>query len=131
MMRKFFAGLAVMIFGVLLYSIPASAAGLQGYWRGGGFAQPYDGARERIRCRITYRKVSRTRYSGTARCSAVSLGAITQSISLRKVGKRTYRGSFYNAQYNVSGSFTVTVKGRRQYVTLRSNRGYARLTLRK
>src|SRR6516225_11664008 len=86
------------------------AAGLEGSWSGGGSVSFASGARERARCRAHYRRRSSTTYALTATCATPS-GRATQSASVRQVGGNSYQGSFYNSEYNVSGSIHVVVRG--------------------
>ncbi len=132
MMRNFYAGLAALLLvAAPLLSVPAHAASLKGVWTGGGYVTPNSGARERAKCRVTYRAKGGNRYTAIARCATASLGGITQTAALRRIKKDTYAGKFYNAQYGVSGSIYVKVKGTRQSMSLRSANGRARLSLRK
>jgi hypothetical protein len=50
---------------------------------------------------------------------------------LRQVGAHTYRGSFHNSEYGVSGAISVVVSGNRQTVHLNSEAGTGRLELRR
>jgi hypothetical protein len=61
---------------------------------------------------------------------ATPSGSVEQSASLRRVGPNSFAGSFFNQQFNVSGSIHITVHGNTQTVSLRSSSGSATLTLR-
>ena len=131
-MRIFYAGLAALVLAAApLVATPSHAVSLKGVWQGGGYVTPSSGARERAKCRVIYRAKGKNRYTAVAQCATASLGGITQTAALRKIKKNTYAGSFYNAQYGVSGSIYVKVKGSRQSLSLRSPNGRARLSLRK
>lgn len=65
--------------------------------------------------------------SGT--CATPS-GSVSQSAQLRRVGPNSYAGSFFNPEYNASGSIHVTVRGNTQSVRISGGAGSASLTLR-
>jgi hypothetical protein len=102
----------------------AQPASLEGSWSGGGVVSFASGASERARCRAR----SPTTYALTATCATAS-GRATQSASVRQVGGNSYQGSFYNNEYNVSGTIHVTVRGNSQNVHLSSGAGSASLHL--
>jgi hypothetical protein len=106
----------------------AQPANLEGSWSGGGVVSFASGARERARCRAHYSRRSPTTYALTATCATAS-GRATQSASVRQVGGNSYQGSFYNNEYNVSGTIHVTVRGNSQNVHLSSGAGSASLHL--
>ena len=54
---------------------------------------------------------------------------IDQTGSVRKIGRNTYAGDFYNSDYNVRGRIRVTLRGNRQSVALFSDAGSGRLIL--
>jgi hypothetical protein len=130
---------ALKISGVLCALLPASlvipsqarsesAPSLGGSWSGGGVVTYADGRRERASCRAQY-SGGGSSVSLTARCATPS-GSVDQSARLRRTGPNSYSGSFFNPQYNVSGSIHVTVHGNSQSVSLNSGSGSASLTLR-
>ena len=101
---------------------------IAGSWSGGGTVYYASGQRERARCHATYSGGGSTvMMSGT--CATPS-GSASQSARLRKVGANSYSGSFFNSQFNASGSIHVTVHGNTQSVSLHSGAGSASLTLR-
>jgi hypothetical protein len=107
----------------------AQPASLEGSWSGGGVVSFASGASERARCRAHYRRRSPTTYALTATCANTASGRATQSASVRQVGGNSYQGSFYNNEYNVSGTIHVTVRGNSQNVHLSSGAGSASLHL--
>lgn len=127
------AGLAgLMVASALSFTLPSTAeakdGGIAGSWSGGGTVTYSSGQRERARCHANYSgHGSSVMMSGT--CATPS-GSVFQSARLRQVGANSYAGSFFNAQYNTSGSIYVTVHGNTQSVSLRSSGGSASLTLR-
>ncbi len=99
-----------------------------GSWSGGGTVVYASGQRERAHCNASYSGGGSTVVmSGT--CATPS-GSASQSARLRRVGANSYSGSFFNSQFNTSGSIYVTVHGNTQSVSLRSGGGSASLTLR-
>jgi hypothetical protein len=108
----------------------AEAQSLEGSWRGGGSVAFASGQHERATCRAHYSRASATAYTVTATCATPS-GRATQTATLRKVGGNSYRGSFHNSEYNISGTIYVTVGGNRQSVRLTSESGSASLELRR
>ncbi|HZT47722.1 MAG TPA: hypothetical protein VFA64_07090 [Hyphomicrobiaceae bacterium] len=106
----------------------AQPAGLDGTWSGGGVVSFASGANERARCRAHYSRRTSTTYVVNATCATAS-GRATQTANLRSVGGNSYRGNFYNSEYNVSGTIHVVVHGNRQSVQLTSDAGSASLQL--
>ena len=119
---------------ILLVSLLAApearsqGAALSGLWSGGGIVVYPSGSRERARCRAHYSAQSESHVAVNASCATPS-GTVSQSASLRKTGADSYAGSFFNSQYNFSGSISVVVHGNSQSVVLRSSNGTASLTL--
>jgi hypothetical protein len=106
----------------------AKAEGLAGSWSGGGIVTYASGQRERARCHAHYSGDGAV-VSVSATCATPS-GNVSQSANLRRVGANSYSGSFFNSDFNTSGSIHVTVHGNTQSVSLRSSSGSANLTLR-
>ena len=101
---------------------------IAGSWSGGGTVVYSSGQRERAHCRASYSGGGGS-VMMSGNCATPS-GSVFQSARLRRVGANSYAGSFFNSQYNMSGSIYVTVHGSTQSVSLRSNAGSASLTLR-
>lgn len=106
----------------------AQSRGLEGYWRGSGFVHPTDGQREKIRCRVTFQRLSASVFSVRALCASQATN-ITQTGELRRVGSNRYAGEFYNSDFNVRGRIQTRLQGNRQSVTFRSEAGYGQLRL--
>ena len=124
-----FLSVAALVLGaVTLPAVSVQADGFAGLWRGSGYVNPAEGQRERVRCRVVYRRLSADRYGVTARCATQAVN-IDQSGEIRRTGRNSYAGSFYNMEYNVRGRIRVRVSGNRQSVTLSSPQGSGRLTL--
>ena len=106
----------------------AQSQGLQGYWRGSGYISPAKGQRERVRCRVWISRSSTQTFGVNARCASQAAD-IDQTGRVRKTGRNSYIGDFYNSDYNIRGRIRITLRGNRQYVTMRSDAGSGRLTL--
>lgn len=105
----------------------ARAADLSGTWSGGGSVTFGSGSKERARCRASFVRTSKFSYDVSATCATPS-GRVSQTATVRGSGNR-YRGSFYNPDYDASGSISITVSGRSQTVRLVGTKGSALLRL--
>ncbi len=118
----------------LTVSVPSFAeargegGSIAGSWSGGGTVVYASGQRERAHCRASYSGGGGS-VMMSGNCATPS-GSVFQSARLRRVGANSYAGSFFNSQYNTSGSIYVSVHGNTQSVNLRSSSGSASLTLR-
>jgi hypothetical protein len=115
MIRAFLLA-AVVVVGVQ-QTAQAQTRGLEGTWTGGGSVTFASGARERARCRARFTRRSPTSYFVNATC-ATSSGRASQTAILRTAGQNSYRGRFYNSEYDVSGAILVVVRGNVQSVRL-------------
>lgn len=106
----------------------ARSEGIGGSWSGGGTVVYADGHREHARCRAHFSQ-SGPHVSLSAVCATPS-GSVDQSAVLRQTGPNSYSGSFFNPQFNVSGSIHISVHGHSQTVSLHSGSGSASLVLR-
>lgn len=120
--------LGVSVLATAFVAPLAHGEGIGGSWSGGGTVVYADGHRERARCRAHFSQSGR-HVSLSATCATPS-GSVEQSATLRQTGPNSYSGSFFNPQFNVSGSIHISVHGNSQYVALRSQSGSASLTLR-
>ncbi len=127
MKLAFFVSLTVYLLTSLTI---AHAVPLDGSWSGGGYVKPKSGDREKVRCKISYNKQTDKVYGVNAVC-ATSAGKISQTGNVLKIRKNRYVGDFANDQYDISGRIEVTIRGKRQTVTLKSGRGFGKLSLRK
>jgi hypothetical protein len=120
----------VVMAGLLVatFAGPARADRFEGLWRGSGYVDPAEGQRERVRCRVVYTRLSAERYGVTARCATQAVN-IDQVGEVRRTGRNSFSGTFYNSEYNVRGQIRVQVSGNRQSVSLRSSQGSGSLTL--
>ena len=117
-----------LAFGLLAASAPASADVLSGTWSGGGYVQPTDGQREKVRCRVTYSPQGASTVAVAATCASSST-TIQQTGSLTKVSDTKYVGDFYNSEYNISGRVRVSISGSSQTVSFSSPRGTGSMSL--
>ena len=106
----------------------AQSASLDGSWSGGGKVTMPSGAVESARCRVKYNRESKSSYSANASCATPS-GRVDQSASLRQTGANTFSGSFYNAEYGVTGSINVVVSGSSQSISMNGGGASASLRL--
>ncbi|MFA5900764.1 MAG: hypothetical protein WC829_16815 [Hyphomicrobium sp.] len=103
------------------------AAGLAGSWSGSGWVSFSNGNKERARCRAHY-SGSGGSYTVSATCATAS-GKATQTARVYKVGGSSYKGSFFNSDYNVRGTIRVNVHGKSQSVSLSGDGASAQLSL--
>ncbi len=122
------AGLTCAL-GLASSDIALSEPGLEGSWSGGGTVTFATGSAEKASCRATYRR-SGNGYFMNGVCATPS-GRAAQTAQLRKVGANSYSGSFYNQEYDISGSIHVTVHGNSQSVRLSGSNASANIHLRR
>lgn len=131
-MRTFVIAAALAGSFALSTALPsgANAATLSGSWSGSGYVKPASGARENVRCRVTYSPISSKTVRVTATCASAAT-TIRQTGSLTKVREDRYIGDFFNSQYNVKGRVRVLIRGSSQTVTFSSSDGRGQLSLRR
>ena len=129
---RFLALLIVQLTFGLCCGVDAAlaATSLDGVWSGSGVVNPKDGARESVRCRVSYRQESEKVFGVAATCATRSR-KIQQTGTVLKVGPTSYVGDFYNQSFDISGRVRVVVKGSMQTVTFQSARGSGSVTLRR
>ncbi len=126
-MRKAFWSLCLSL-GLAGMAMPAAgAADLAGSWRGAGTVKFSSGASEHAHCRATFSPSGRSAYDVSATC-ATSSGSVSQTAFVRGSGN-SYRGTFYNPEYDTSGRIQISVSGRSQVVRLTSTKGSALIRL--
>ena len=106
--RRFLLSL-LTIFALWPLAGASAPSGLEGTWNGKGWVSFSSGKRENARCRINF-SGSVKRYLLTATCATES-GRISQTASVRQAGANAYVGSFYNGEYDVSGTIRITTRG--------------------
>ena len=105
----------------------ASAADLSGSWKGGDTVRFNSGASEQAHCRATFSPSGKSAYDVSATC-ATSSGTVSQTAFVRGSGN-SYRGTFYNPDFDASGRITIAVSGKSQVVRLNSTKGSAVIRL--
>lgn len=103
------------------------AAGLAGAWSGGGWVSFSNGNKERARCHARYTGGGGS-YTVSATCATAS-GKASQTAKVYKVSGTSYKGSFFNSDYNVHGIIRVNVHGNSQSVSLAGDGASAQLNL--
>ncbi len=106
----------------------AADAEITGSWSGGGSVSFASGSKEKARCRATYSKSGASSYNVSATCATAS-GKVAQTANVKRSGPASFSGSFYNADYDTTGSIHVSVQGNSQNVTLSSSIATASLRL--
>jgi hypothetical protein len=122
-----FALAALMVSGVASTS-QAQTPNLEGSWSGGGSVSFSSGAKEQARCRASYQRRTSMSYTLRAVCATPSVRA-EQTATVRQVGSNRFEGSFYNSEYNISGTIQIVVRGSSQNVRLSSSAGWAHFRL--
>jgi hypothetical protein len=115
---------------IVLAASGAWAGDLAGSWRGKGTISFASGAREQATCRAEYRRRANEGYVVRAICATPS-GRAEQTAALQRVSENTYRGTFYNREYGISGTIYVRTNGNTQTVRLTSEAGSASLRFRR
>jgi hypothetical protein len=115
-----------IVMGVLMTPGNALAENLEGAWRGAGSVVLATGSTEQATCRAHYTRRSNDAYAVRAVCATPSARA-EQTASLHRIAANTYRGTFYNRDYGVSGTILVTLNGKTHNVRLTSEAGSASL----
>jgi hypothetical protein len=115
---------ALLGLALALTAAPARAdiVNLDGAWSGGGSVKFPSGAKEAARCRANFKKRGAESYLVNARCASAS-GKVEQSALLTYVGGNQFTGSFFNEEFKVDGTITVTVSGNSQSVSISSPAG--------
>ena len=107
----------------------SEGAVLDGSWSGGGTVTFPSGAVEKASCRATYRRAGNG-YAMSGVCATPS-GRAAQTASLQRVSANRFAGTFHNAEYDISGSISVTVNGNTQSVYLNGSGASASIHLRR
>ena len=76
----------------------------------------------------TFRRQSGNTFGMSAQCATASV-RVAQTAAVERIGANRFTGSFYNAEYAVSGTITITVNGNRLNATLSGGGGSAFFTL--
>ena len=92
-------------------SVAAQPANLEGSWSGGGKVRFPSGDTESARCRASFRRQGGGGFSMSAICATASV-RVQQTATLARVGPYRFSGDFHNAEYGISGSIQITVRGK-------------------
>lgn len=133
LLRAVAAGGFAVVVGVsggAVNSAHADFASLTGSWSGSGSISFSSGSKEKARCRARFAKTGASSYAMSATCATPS-AKVDQSATLYKAGANSYRGTFFNQQYNTGGTIRITISGRTQSVRLNGEAGSAFFKLRK
>ncbi len=130
LMRYILAGLLILALGPLARVAYAKPAAIVGAWVGDGSVRLKSGQVEKVRCRLSYQKDTGRTYILSATCSTTN-GIFKQSGRVVQLKRNTYSGRLYSTQYSVSGRVTISISGRRQTLSVSSEKGSGRLILRK
>jgi hypothetical protein len=128
MQRIALVPLAVLVASGTIAAPSVADAGLSGSWSGGGWVSFSTGTKEKARCRATYSRAGKKSYTVHATC-ATSSGKASQTATVYQVTASRYRGSFFNADYNVRGVIRVVVSGGSQKISLAGDGASASLSL--
>ena len=128
-MRHALGGTIFSILFVAAFAVPAAADPLRGSWRGSGTVTFSDGSQQRATCRANFKPGGgQGAYDATASCSSQS-GTVTQEAFVRGRGG-SYRGTFYNPQFDMTGRIQLSLSGGGTMVArLSSQRGSAVIRL--
>jgi hypothetical protein len=99
-------------------------AGLEGSWSGSGRVVLPSGATERASCQALFRRQGANAFHMSARC-ATSSARVAQTAGLVRIGANRFSGHFYNAEYAISGTINVTLRGDRLSASLTGGGGSA------
>lgn len=129
-MRYILVCLLTLAFGQLASVSHAKPSPIEGSWIGGGSIKLKSGQIEKVRCRLSFQKSSGKTFVMSANCSTTN-GTFRQSGRVVQLKGNRYSGRFYSEQYSVSGKVTISVRGRRQTLSVTSAKGSGSITLRK
>ena len=121
-------GLVALAMAGPALSKAGSGGDLAGSWSGGGWVSFASGTKERARCRAHYSRAGGNSYQLSATCATAS-GTASQTATVYQVSPNSFRGSFHNTEYNVSGTIRIVVQGSSQSVTLAGDSGSGSLSL--
>lgn len=126
-MRNALRGTILSSLFIAALAVPAMADSLRGSWRGSGTVTFNDGSQQRATCRANFKPSGQGAYDATASCSSQS-GTVTQEAFVRGRGS-SYRGTFYNPEFDTTGRIQLTLSGGSMVARLSSTRGSAVIRL--
>lgn len=116
------ATLAFVTFLALPAATRADPGGLEGTWSGGGPVTFASGSKERAKCKATFSSSGPKSYRVNGTCATQS-GKVTQTAEVFQLTENRYRGNFHNPEFDVNGTISIIVTGRRLSATLTSTSG--------
>jgi hypothetical protein len=124
----------ILAAAVAFLTIPASPDvaradpdGLEGSWSGGGPVTFASGSKERAKCRAVISSSGPKSYRVNGTCATQS-GKVTQTAEVFQLTSNRYRGNFHNPEFDVNGTISIIVSGRRMTATLTSTSGTGTLS---
>lgn len=126
--HSFFAPAVALLLCLVAPPAHAQADGLAGRWSGNGSVMLPSGATEKARCRATIRKAGSREFTVDATCATSSL-KVSQVAKVQASGANRFSGEFLNAEYNITGTMTLTLSGKTLIAALRGGGGTAFFTL--
>ncbi|MDZ4840528.1 MAG: hypothetical protein SH859_00055 [Hyphomicrobium aestuarii] len=124
----FYAPAVALLLSLMAPPAFADADGLAGRWSGNGSVMLPSGATEKARCRATIRKAGSREFTVDATCATSSL-KVSQVAKVQASGANRFSGEFLNAEYNITGTMTLTLSGKTLSAALRGGGGTAFFTL--
>jgi len=103
-------------------------ASLEGSWSGNGQVHLPSGNVESARCRASFHKHGGNGFRMNAVCATQS-ARVQQTAEVERVSASRFEGDFFNAEYNVSGSIVIHVRGSGLTASLRGGGGSAQFHL--
>lgn len=129
-MRQSTTGFFVIALALVSFAAPSFAGPIEGGWKGSGRAKLKGGQVEPVSCRLSYSKDTGRTYLVNVNCSH-SAGTFHVTGRVVEQSSTKYTGRLYSDQYSVAGNVSINVNGNVQTITAVSERGTARLKLRK
>lgn len=126
-MRNVLRGTILSSLFIAALTVPAMADPLRGSWRGSGTVTFADGSQQRATCRANFKPSGKGAYDATASCSSQS-GTVTQEAFVRGGGS-SYRGTFYNPEFDTTGRIQLNLSGGSMVARLSSGKGSAVIRL--
>jgi hypothetical protein len=117
--------IATLIAATLALPPALAASSLQGQWRGSGVVT-HRKARDPVRCRVSFQRLSATAFSLSSQCSAEDRSYDVKGRVVAAGGDR-YSGRVEGE--GVTGAVAIVQRGNRLSVTVTSERGSATLSL--
>ena len=128
MKRTIMAAAMVAVAAQISFALPSQASSLVGTWSGTGTAKQANGPREKVRCRITYSKVTAKLYKVRSVCASTST-RVTHTGEVLQSSPTRFAGDFYVPSFDVTGRVRVRLNGSRQTVSFTSTAGSGTVTL--